>query len=159
MVSVLSVGRCKADPTLDDWYVDDSPLARWMSWFECEGPTPRKDGVLVTWLDYDARALLGRPTEVKTPYYRKARKSQSRNLPSGRAPLYVCSQCGGHDCGVFSVRVTYDKTADPATVTWTDFTWESDGAPNLEPSPDFAALPPIEFDLVQYENVIRQLLS
>lgn len=158
MVSVLSIKRSQSDPVLDDWYLDDAPLARWMSWFECQGPTPRNDGVLVTWFDDDVRALLGRPAILETPYSRKVRKTEPRDLPSGRAPLYVCSQCGDLGCGVFSVRVTYDKTVDPATVTWTDFAWESDGDPRLEPSPDLAALPPIEFDLVHYENVVRQLL-
>ncbi|WP_194891980.1 hypothetical protein [Catenulispora pinisilvae] len=158
MVSVLSVRRSKADPVLDDWYLDDVPLARWLSWFECQGPTPRSGGVLIACSADDVRALLGRPTAVNTPYWRKARKSEPHDLPSGRAPLYVCSRCGDLGCSVFSVRVAYDKTSDPAIVTWTDFAWESDGEPRLEPSPDFAALPPIEFDLVHYENVMRQLL-
>ncbi|MFE7113030.1 hypothetical protein ACFU98_41515 [Streptomyces sp. NPDC057575] len=54
--------------------------------------------------------------------------------------------------------MTYDRSADPATVTWTDFAWDSNGCPRLEPSPNYAALPPIEFDLVRYETVLSQLL-
>ncbi|TCO56823.1 hypothetical protein [Actinocrispum wychmicini] len=153
MVNLLSVGRSTADPALDDWYVDGSSLARWMSRFECEGPIPRGDGVLATRHPDDLRALLGRPVPSHLPS-----RLEDCGLPSGRVPLYSCSRCGAPECGVFAVRVTYDRATAPATVHWTDFAWESDSDPAPGPSPDYATLPTIKFDLVRYETVLRQLL-
>ncbi|ALG10660.1 hypothetical protein [Kibdelosporangium phytohabitans] len=141
MVNLLSVGRSTADPAMDDWYIDGFPLARLMSRFDCEGPAPRGDGFLATRHPDDLRALLGRPAPSQLP---------------ARVPLYGCSRCGAIECGVFAVRVTYDR--DKATVSWTDFAWEYGSDPAPGPSPDYAALPTITFDLVKYETVIRQLL-
>ncbi|MFD8498676.1 hypothetical protein [Amycolatopsis sp. NPDC059657] len=112
-----------------------------MSRFECAGLTPSGNGFIVTRDPDDLRALLGR-------------SDQDNELPSGRVPLYTCSLCGDFGCGVLAVRVTYDRD----TVRWTDFAWESESEPVLGPSPDYAALPAIEFDLVEYETVLRQLL-
>ncbi|GAA3872797.1 hypothetical protein GCM10022243_42440 [Saccharothrix violaceirubra] len=133
MVNVLSVGWSPADPGLADWYVDNSPLARWLSRFGHEVPAPRAHGVFATRHPDDLRALLGRPA------------------PSGRVPLYRCARCGDPDCGVLAVRVTRDENAVQATVTWTDFAWEADGDPER-----FAA-PTITFDLARYEAVFRHL--
>lgn len=160
MSYTLSIGRSKSAPDLDDWYLDGTPLAQWMSWFECEGPTPKRNGFLFTWFTEDLHALLGRPLAGRTPYRNKARQaatSEARVLASGRVPLYLCSQCGDLGCDSFAVRVGMDGS-DPETVTWTDFAWESDSAPELGPSPDYDALPPIEFSRSQYETVIHQLL-
>ncbi|MFE7402685.1 hypothetical protein [Streptomyces sp. NPDC057557] len=155
MANVLTIGRSPADPTLDDWYVDEVPLSGWMFWFDCDGPAPRTDGVLFTRNREDLHALLGRPATVNGARPRKV----PRTLPSGRIPLYRCSQCGDLGCGAFAARVTYARQADPAIVTWSDFAWESDAAPEPGSDSEFAGLPPIEFDLGPYENVIRTLLT
>ncbi|GAA2795791.1 hypothetical protein [Crossiella cryophila] len=139
MANLLSVGRSSADPNLADWHIDGAPLARWMSRFDCAGPTPGDSSVLATRDLDDLRALLGRPGGV---------------LPSGRVPLYGCARCADLDCGVFAVRVTHDQD----TVSWTDFAWEYGSDQEPGPSADYAALPTIRFDRERYEAVLGQLL-
>ncbi|MCL2653138.1 MAG: hypothetical protein FWD63_05050 [Propionibacteriaceae bacterium] len=98
------------------------------------------NGVVVTDDERDIECLSGVPRAAP-------------RLPSGRTPLYVCSQCHDLGCGTFSVRVSQEGDA----MIWSDFAWESELEPRMEPDPAFESVPVLRFDRTSYLNVLAQL--
>lgn len=135
----LSILPTDAQPGFD-WGIDGVPLAEWMSTWTKKPPAA---GV-PTWDDDDVRQLAGR-----------AVRDQSRLLPSGRIPLYICPECGDLGCGCFAVRVGFY----PDVVTWGDFTHENNyERPSCEPDPDYTSVPVLKFDKAAYLSTLTQHL-
>ncbi|MDR2565401.1 MAG: hypothetical protein LBC97_04955 [Bifidobacteriaceae bacterium] len=136
-----------------DWGVDGRPLGEWLARWVKE-PVLRlgRGGLLPTHAAEDFLLLAGQGDRIAELYPEDP--GYPLRLPSGRVPLYRCSQCGDLNCGAFAVRVTFD--AD--TVTWSDFTsFDTEYEPQLEPDPDFERVPQARFDRADYLSVVRQI--
>lgn len=79
------------------------------------------------------------PTDLVTPFGWLDRRTEARfarqllgtsppELPSGRAPLYICPECGDLGCGAIAVIVI----STPDSYVWKDFAIE-DGSPGEAP--------------------------
>ena len=78
---------------------------------------------------------------------------QPSELPNGRAPLYVCPQCGDLGCGALTAEVA--RTDD--AVTWRDFGW--DVADALDEEPVRLAGGPFVFAREQYDAELRRFVE
>lgn len=74
-------------------------------------------------------------------------------LENGYRALYVCPECGDLGCGAVTVKVEMDQQ----TVTWRNFTWQTnyDEGYRLD---RFDALGDIVFDRHAYEDILWGLL-
>lgn len=74
-------------------------------------------------------------------------------LPTGRVPVFVCSECGDLGCGAVTLAV--ERTAD--TVAWRDFGWETNYTTD-EDEEKYEAFPggPFVFARDQYESELRR---
>ncbi|MFJ9870159.1 hypothetical protein [Streptomyces sp. NPDC101165] len=128
---------------LGDWTIDGRALGAWMSRWTPSGPRVSANGSVRTQNSDDLLALLGR---------------SGSQLPSGRVPLYACSQCADLGCGTVAVRVGREVApSGDRVVTWSDFAWESDDSSDLQADDEFADVPVLRFDATRYEALVNQL--
>ena len=76
-------------------------------------------------------------------------------LEPGRLPLYGCAECLDIQCGALTALV--ERSADGATVRWSDLRWEDTYTPHEEIA-DLSALGPFTFDAQRYDALLTGLL-
>jgi hypothetical protein len=73
--------------------------------------------------------------------------------PSGRVPLYVCSECGDLGCGAITAVV--ERTDD--TVVWRNFAYENNYDPEMTEVDAFRGVGPFVFSAAHYSQVFLEL--
>jgi|GEM_PF-2532664 len=74
-------------------------------------------------------------------------------VSTGRVPLYFCHLCGDIDCGVLSVRITFEGDV----VRWNDFWFECDYEEGPHRKCEYQ--PEYSFALVDYRSAFRGIAS
>ena len=76
-------------------------------------------------------------------------------LEQGRLPLYGCPECLDIQCGALTAHV--ERSADDATVRWSDLRWE-DTYTHHEEVADLSSVGPFTFTATQYDSVLSARL-
>jgi hypothetical protein len=82
--------------------------------------------------------------------FAKALLGREPVMPSGRAPLYICPECGDLGCGALTARIVEDHDS----FAWTELAFEADH--DAAPPSDFLEVRPFYFEKRAYEAAIRR---